>query len=199
MLLEMRPPFLRTFLPLALIAAAAAATAACERKSEGVVQVLVIGGEPRLGDPRTDRLDVAEAVLLGNAAQGLVRFDARGQIEPGLAETWNVSDDGLSYIFRLANAEWPNGRKITAEQIARMLRRRIGESSAAALRDSFGAVEEIVAMTDRVIEIRLGQPRPHLLQLLAHPEMGLVFEGQGSGPFAMNRAEGGEQGVRLQR
>ncbi len=199
MLLEMRPPFLRTFLPLALIAAAAAATAACERKSEGVVQVLVIGGEPRLVDPRTDRLDVAEAVLLGNAAQGLVRFDARGQIEPGLAETWNVSDDGLSYIFRLANAEWPNGRKITAEQIARMLRRRIGESSAAALRDSFGAVEEIVAMTDRVIEIRLGQPRPHLLQLLAHPEMGLVFEGQGSGPFAMNRAEGGEQGVRLQR
>ena len=177
---EMRMPLLRLFLLAAL-----ATTAACHGKSEGVVQVRVIGADPKLADPAKGPLGSADAVLIDNAAQGLVRFDARGQIEPGLAETWNVSDDGLSYIFRLANGNWPNGRKISAQQIARMLRRSIAPSSRNELKDTFGAVDEIVAMTDRVIEIRLRQPRPHLLQLLAQPEMGLVYEGFGTGPFSV--------------
>ena len=60
-----------------------------------------------------------------NLAQGLVRFDGAGQVEPGLAERWNVSDDGLSYIFRLASGEWPDGRKIMARDVARILKRQI--------------------------------------------------------------------------
>lgn len=194
----MPQPLFRRPLAVALAVAAAAATSGCERQSQGIVEVQVIGDEPRLVDPRRGPLTASEAVLIANAAQGLVRFDAGGQIVPGLAETWNVSDDGLSYIFRLANAQWPNGRKITAEQVARMLRRMIAESSRDALRDSLGAVDDIRAMTDRVIEIRLTQPRAHFLQLLAQPEMGLVYEGQGSGPFAIagNSEKGG---LRLSR
>jgi peptide/nickel transport system substrate-binding protein len=160
---------------------------------------MVIGGEPRLADPRRGPLGTSEAVLVANAAQGLVRLDASGQIVPGLAETWNVSDDGLSYIFRLANTQWPNGREVTAEQVARMLRRLVGPSSRNPIKDAFGAVDEIVAMTDRVIEIRLKQPRPQLLQLLAQPEMGLVYERQGTGPFAINRAGSRDGAVRLVR
>ena len=163
------------------------------------MQVVVIDGEPRLTDPRSGALSASEAVLVSNAAQGLVRFDARGQVEPGLAETWNVSDDGLSYIFRLANTQWPNGRQVTAEQTARMLRRLIASSSRSPLKDAFGAVDEIVAMTDRVIEIRLTRARPHLLQLLAQPQMGLVFERQGTGPFAIDRANSRDGAVRLVR
>ena len=41
-------------------------------------------------------------------------------------------------------------------------------------------------MTDRVIEISLKAPRPNLLPLLAQPEMGIVFERQGSGPFEIH-------------
>ena len=195
----MWPTAVRNCLAVALAAALATATGACDRQSDGVVQVVVIGGEPKLVDPQAGPLEPAERVLVTNAAQGLVRFDARGQVEPGLAETWNVSDDGLSYIFRLTPGQWPNGRDITAEQVARMLRRLIGPSSRNPLKDSFGAETEIVAMTDRVLEIRLSQPRPHLLQLLAQPEMGLVRELQGSGPFAINTSEGGEGAVRLTR
>jgi peptide/nickel transport system substrate-binding protein len=183
---------------LLLLAAAAATAAGCERKSEGVVKVLVIGETPRLVDPQRGQLTAGEAVLIDNAAQGLVRFDARGQIEPGLAETWNVSDDGLSYIFRLANGNWPNGRKITAEQVARMLRRMLASSSRDPLKDSLGAVSDVVAMTDRVIEIRLAQPRPQLLQLLAQPELGLVNEGGGTGPFSIERPKG-SKALRLTR
>jgi peptide/nickel transport system substrate-binding protein len=182
----MRLPLIRRPLVVALFAGLLAASG-CDRDSERVPSVTVVGtGKPELVDPRQGPLDPPDAVLVANAAQGLVRFDASGQIVPGLAETWNVSDDGLSYIFRLANTEWPNGRAVTAEQVARILRRLIGPSSRNPLKDAFGAVAEIVAMTDRVIEIRLRHPRPHLLQLLAQPQMGLVFNGMGTGPFRMD-------------
>jgi peptide/nickel transport system substrate-binding protein len=61
-----------------------------------------------------------------------------------------------------------------------------------------GAVTEIVAMTDRVLEIRLSAPRTNLLQLLAQPEFALVRNGQGSGPFVLRdrRAPGGELWLR---
>ncbi len=171
------------FLVSALLVAAAAVTPACERKPEGAVKAVAIGETPQVVDPAAGPLSAGEAVLLTNVAQGLVRFDARGQIEPGLAERWNVSNDGLSYIFRLASGEWPSGRKITAHQAARILRRTLAPSSNNALKDTLGAVDEIVAMTDRVLEIRLTAPRPNLLQLLAQPEFALVRENEGSGPF----------------
>ena len=179
----MPPSAPRRALAMALLVVLAAFPAACNRQPEGTVKVAVIGETPEIVDPASGPLTPSEATLLNSAAQGLVRFDPRGQIEPGLAERWNVSDDGLSYIFRLAAVEWPGGRKVTAHQIARILRREIAANSNNPLKDTLGAVDEIVAMTDRVLEIRLNAPRPNLLQLLAQPELGLVYEGQGSGPF----------------
>lgn len=195
----MRVHLLRRSLALVALAGFAVATASCRRQSEGVVQVVVIGDSPRLTDPQHGSLGTTDSVLVDAVGQGLVRLDARGQIEPGLAETWNVSDDGLSYIFRLATGAWPGGHKISADQVARMLRRLISRSSDDPLRDSFGAVDDIVGMTDRVIEIRLKQPRPHLLQLLAQPGMGLVDDGQGTGPFAIDKRKSSRKKVRLTR
>ena len=194
----MPPSALRRAVAMALLVAAAV-TSACERKPEGAVKVVVIGETPKVVDPGAGPLTPGEAVLLANVAQGLVRFDARGQIEPGLAERWNVSNDGLSYIFRLASGEWPSGRKITAHQAARILRRTLATNSANSLKDTLGAVDEIVAMTDRVLEIRLKAPRPNLLQLLAQPEFALVNEGEGSGPFRIAEAPGPAGVVRLER
>ena len=129
-------------------------------------------------------LSKPDQVLVDNAAQGLVRFDASGQIEPGLAERWNVSDDGMSYIFRLTNGEWQGGGKISAQQVARLLRRQLSAGSKNTLKDTLGAVQEVVAMTDRVLEIRLRAPRSNLLQILAQPDFALVRKGHGTGPFA---------------
>ncbi|MBA2466523.1 MAG: ABC transporter substrate-binding protein, partial [Sphingomonas sp.] len=196
----MPPSFLRRALAMALtIGGAAFFSAGCERQREGAVKVTVIGETPRLVDPATRPLSDAEATLLANMAQGLVRFDARGQVEPGLAERWNVSNDGLSYIFRLASEEWSGGDKITARQVARILRLAIARNSNNPLKDTLGAVDEVVAMTDRVLEVRLTAPRPNLLQLLAQPEFALVREGQGSGPVGISdrRVPGGA--LRLER
>ena len=174
---------MRRFLALLPILALALAPAACRDQPKGAVKVVVIGGEPRLRDPSEGPLTAPDEVLLQNVAQGLVGFDAGGNIVPGLAERWNVSDDGLSYIFRIASTEWSDGRKVTAQQVARLLKRQLAASSRNSLKDTLGAVQDVVAMTDRVIEIQLIAPRPNLLPLLAQPEFAIVRGGFGTGPF----------------
>ena len=183
---------------LAASLALAMLPAGCTDNPDGAPRVIVIGPEPKLADPRVGPLNPSDALLLQNVAQGLVAFDQGGNIVAGLAERWNVSNDGLSYIFRIAPARWADGSKVTAEQVARLLRRQIQGSSRNPLRDPLGAVGEIVAMTDRVIEIRLNAPRPNLLSLLAQPEMALLRNGNGTGPFAMD-GKGPEGAVRLKR
>ena len=169
---------------LLVTAMVAACAAACQPGSEEAVDVTVIGqGAPVIVEPSAGPISAPSEVLLASTAQGLVRFDARGQIEPGLAERWNVSDDGLSYIFRISAADWPGSRAVNARDVARSLNRQRRAASRNPLKDTLGAVSEIVAMTDRVIEIRLTAPRPNLLQLLAQPEFAVVREGYGTGPF----------------
>lgn len=193
----MRPLFFRRAIAAASLLAAGAAAGSCTREPEGAIRVAVLGGNLTMADPSAGPLSPPQQVLLANVAQGLVRFDARGEIEPGLAERWNVSDDGLSYIFRIAATHWSDGRKVTGQQVARLLKRQFAKASRNPLQDSFGAVEDVVAMTDRVVEIRLAVPRPNLLQLLAQPELALVREGHGTGPFAIARREGND--LRLER
>jgi peptide/nickel transport system substrate-binding protein len=178
----------RLFLML-LILAVGLIPAACRKQPQGELKVVVIGGQPRMRDPALQPLSTSEAVLLQNVAQGLVRFDAAGNIIPGLAERWNVSDDGLSYIFRIAATAWPDGRKINAQQLAKILNRDLAARSKNPLKDHLGAIDDVVAMTDRVIEIRLIAPRPNLLPMLAQPEMAIIRGGSGTGPFRYKIAE----------
>jgi peptide/nickel transport system substrate-binding protein len=184
---------------LLLIPALLLAASACRQQPQGAVKAIVIGGEPKVRDPVAGPLAPEDAILLQNIAQGLVRFDASGNIVGGLAERWNVSDDGLSYIFRLASMTWPDGRKISAQQVTRLLKRQLAERSRNPIKDALGAVDDVVAMTDRVIEIRLVAPRPNLLSLLAQPELSILRDRDGSGPFtaAASDVAGGE--LRLTR
>lgn len=174
---------MRHLLGVLVLAGLALVPGACRDPDEGAVKVVVIGATPKMRDPALAALSASDAVLLATTAQGLVRFDATGNIVGGLAESWALSDDGLSYIFRLTAAEWPDGRKVTTHQVARILKRSLSRASANPLRDTLGAVEDIVPMTDRVIEIRLKAPRPNLLALLAQPQFAILRGGAGTGPF----------------
>jgi len=173
-----------------LLAGLLVSASACRKQPEGAVKVVVIGAQPKLVDPASGPLSFSDETLLENVAQGLVQFDASGNIVPGLAERWNVSDDGLSYIFRIASAQWPDGHKITSEQVARLLKRQIASRSRNILKDALGAIEDIVPMTDRVIEIRLLAPRPNLLLLLAQPQFAIMRNGEGTGPFTASAMQG---------
>ncbi|WP_344692514.1 ABC transporter substrate-binding protein [Sphingomonas cynarae] len=162
---------------------------ACDRRANsGPVVVSAIGDPPVYPPPGTVP-GLPARVLLDATAQGLVRFDAGGQIEPGLAERWTVMDDGASYIFRLREAYWASGRRVTAQEIVRLLRRRLAASDNP-LAPFLTAIDEIVVMTPQVIEIRLNRPRPDLLKLFAQPEMTLIARSppSGSGPLRIVRA-----------
>jgi peptide/nickel transport system substrate-binding protein len=156
-----------------------------EKSSDAPLVVSAVGARAAPGDPSSMQLDEARRVLMGATAQGLVRFDAAGQIEPGLAESWTVLPDGLSYIFRIREAEWSDGSPVTTEQVVRVLKRAAAPGSRNPLAPFLKVVDDIVAMTDRVIEVRLTAPRPDLLKLFAQPELA-VFRLDlmtGSGPF----------------
>jgi peptide/nickel transport system substrate-binding protein len=178
------------FPPALRLLAATFLLAGCGEKETGPISVTAIGGGPRMANPNRDRLDPPSAILLEAAAQGLVRFDAGGEIEPALAQRWIVSDDGLRYTFRLGKADW-SGRRITAEQVVARLRAAAAPASRNPLKPILGAIDEIVAMTDDVLEISLKSPRPNLLQLLAQPEMAIVRGGEGSGPYRAERRPDG--------
>src|SRR3982750_1112532 len=120
---------MRHILSLLLVSVLALVPTACRQQPHGVMKAVIIGGDPELRDPSLGPLPPADEVLLQNVAQGLVRLDGSGNIVAGLAERWNVSDDGLSYIFRIASTQWPDGRKVTAQQVAKILTREIGPGS----------------------------------------------------------------------
>ena len=76
---------MRRLLTLLLVPALALVPAACRQQPQGSLKAVVIGGEPRIRDPALGPLPPSDAVLLTNVAQGLVRFDASGNIVGGLA------------------------------------------------------------------------------------------------------------------
>jgi peptide/nickel transport system substrate-binding protein len=136
------------------------------------------------------RGDVERVLLRSALAQGLVRFDAAGQVEPGLAERWNMVDDGRSYIFRLGDATWSDGRPVTAEQVVAALRRAVRVEAGHRLTPFLRSIDEIVAMTPQVIEVRLKRPNTELLTLLAQPELAVIRGPQGTGPLRRLRGRG---------
>ncbi len=157
----------------------------CDRRPDDIpVVVSVIGGPAVLSDANRRDLSRPVRVLLGATAQGLVAFDAAGNVEPALAERWIVTDDGRSFIFRLREAEWDDGSRVTTEQVAAELRRALTASARNALAPYLTAIDEVVAMTPTVIEVRLSRPRPDLLKLFAQPEFAIRPRGKGgAGPF----------------
>ncbi|MEP6785457.1 MAG: ABC transporter substrate-binding protein [Sphingomonadales bacterium] len=150
---------------------------------EGEIDVSVIGERFRLPDPDRVPLSRADKVLASATAEGLVSFDGNGQVQPGLAESWIVTSDGLSTIFRVRATKWRNGDDISGEDVARSLSRSFGHDSRNPYAPLFKSVDAVIGMTGRVVEIRLHSPRPNLLQLLAQPELGIRQDGSGTGAF----------------
>ena len=114
-------------------------------------------------------------------------LDPVGRVVPALAERWIVTDDGMSYIFRLRQSQWRDGEEITAEDIRTLLRDTMVALRGTSLGLDLSKIEEIRAMTGRVVEIRLSSPMPEFLQLLAQPEMGLVKGDGETGPMTSSR------------
>ncbi len=105
---------------------------------------------------------------------------------PGVAESWEVSADGLSYTFHLrANARWSNGAPVTAQDfvgsIRRVLTRTLGADYATMLyvlvnAEAYdkGTLQDfsqvgVHALDARTLQFTLDHPAPYFLSLLTHP------------------------------
>jgi peptide/nickel transport system substrate-binding protein/oligopeptide transport system substrate-binding protein len=138
-------------------------------------------------DPAFAR-DVNSAFMTRQVFRGLTRFDENLEPTPELAETIEISPDGLTYRFTLSdNAKFADGRQITADDVVYSLRRaldpRTAQEAGAALagpsylNDIAGATDFIsgqsddlpglVTPDDKTVEITLEEPRATFLMKLA--------------------------------
>lgn len=140
-------------------------------------------GEPSSVFAEDPDLSPAAHHLQAATAEGLVALDPAGQIVPALAERWIITDDGLSYIFRLRSTDWSDGDAVTGEDVRHLLSERLQQLEGTSIGLDLAKVTDIRAMTGRVVEIRLSGPMPEFLRLLAQPELGLAKDGSGSGPM----------------
>ena len=88
-------------------------------------------GDPETLDPHKTST-VAEAHLLRDLREGLVIHDMKGEVVPGVAESWTMSPDGRSWRFKLrGNAKWSNGDPVRASDFVYSFRRIINPETGA--------------------------------------------------------------------
>ncbi|RDC60983.1 hypothetical protein HME9302_02200 [Alteripontixanthobacter maritimus] len=172
----------RTF-PQILILIAGALLVSCDSAAEDAALNVAFVGAAEAPFQAGLRIGQPAQHVRAATSEGLVALDAAGATVPALAESWIVTDDGLSYFFRLRNTEWPDERKLTADDVRAGLMRSMSALQGTSLGLDLAQLDEIRAMTQRVVEIRLTSPMPDFLHLLAQPELGLVREQAGAGPM----------------
>jgi oligopeptide transport system substrate-binding protein len=87
----------------------------CGRSLDRAELVFINGAEPELLDPVMITAQASSRVAYA-LFEGLTAFNAQGIAEPGVADHWEISPDGLRYTFHLRpNAVWSNGDPVTAE------------------------------------------------------------------------------------
>ncbi|MDR1532733.1 MAG: peptide ABC transporter substrate-binding protein [Clostridiales bacterium] len=124
-------------------------------------------------------------VVLANMFEGLQRLDENDLPVPGVAETTDISDDGLTYTFHLRNnAKWSDGKPVTANDFVYAWRRAASGELAAdyaflffyvkngeAYFDGTVPAEElgVKALDDYTVQVELENPTPFFLSLCAFP------------------------------
>lgn len=116
--------------------------------------------------------DLASTRIAADLFESLTRFDASGNAEAGLAETWKTSADGRTWTFRLRpGLTFSDGQRLTADVFRRAFDRIRDEKSGSPHGALFGIIESLATPDDRTVVIRLENPFPQLPALLAHPAM----------------------------
>lgn len=104
--------------------------------------------------------------VFANVYDVLVRVDNSGtQLVPGLAESWKISDDGLTYTFKIRKAKFSDGSPITAEDAAFSLLR-IRDNPGSVWSDSYKIIDKAIAKDPHTLVVTLhGKSVPFLAQL----------------------------------
>ena len=140
-----------------------------------------IGAEPKTWDPTLSSETLSEYLTI-SMFEGLTRQVEDG-IEPGVAETWDISDDGLTYTFHLRESNWSDGTPVTAHDFEytwkRMCDPKVASPSASGMTDYVvGAAEFLsgtgtadgvmaTALDDYTFQVVLKNPAPFFLNRIS--------------------------------
>ncbi|WP_112194140.1 ABC transporter substrate-binding protein [Pseudomonas sp. LG1E9] len=114
--------------------------------------------------------------VFANVYDTLVRVDNLGtKMEPGLAESWDISKDGLTYTFKLRDAKFSDGSAITAEDAAFSLLR-IRDNKASLWADPFNLINTAKAADAKTLVVTLKTPAVAFLSQLASPTVSVLSE-----------------------
>lgn len=130
-----------------------------------------------------------ENIIIGDMFHGLMQHAPDGEVIPAVAESWEISDDDLTWTFKLKETTWSDGVPLTANDFVFALRR-IQDPAVASQyssllyviknaeavnnynpEDGSGLPPEelgVRAIDDYTLEITLMKPAPYLLGLLTH-------------------------------
>jgi oligopeptide transport system substrate-binding protein len=113
-----RLPILGLLVLLAAIAAGAVLVGQPDRvHSQGDVRVRVLGSEPLDWDPAA-AADASSAAVLAQTYEGLTAFDVDNNVQPALADRWDVSADGRTITFHLRpGITFSDGSPITPDDV----------------------------------------------------------------------------------
>ncbi len=112
--------------------------------------------------------------VFANVYDVLVRVDKTGtKLEPGLAESWTVSDDGLTYTFTMRDAKFSDGSPITAEDAAFSLTR-IRDDEGSLWSDSYKVISNMETPDPKTLVLTLSEASAPFLSSLAMPGASII-------------------------
>ncbi len=118
---------------------------------------------------------VFDGLLIGLVFSNLVRFDHDAKIQPDLAQSWDVSEDGTTYTFHLKqDARFSNGRPVTSEDVDYSFKRVMDPDTASPASWIFEHVQKAEIVDEYTLRIILDQPFAPFIGLLAMPAASIV-------------------------
>jgi len=112
--------------------------------------------EPPHLDPTSAAAGAIDEVLYANVFEGLTRFGPDGSVNAGLAESWEISEDGTVYTFKLhEGVTFHDGTTMDAEDVKFSLDRARAEDSVNAQKALFAGITDIEVVDPLTVKVTL--------------------------------------------
>ncbi|HZG71720.1 MAG TPA: ABC transporter substrate-binding protein [Chondromyces sp.] len=106
--------------------------------------------------------------------RGLTKPDENNEVTPDLAESWEVSDDQLTYTFKLReDAKWQDGEPVTAKDVEFTFEKILDPSTNTPIAGEYNELKSVEAIGEYEVKMTLHQPFPPLLDKL---KIGIIPE-----------------------
>ena len=121
--------------------------------------VMGVALEPPHLDPTAGAAAAIDEVVYANVFEGLTRINENGEVMPALAESWQVSEDGKTYTFKLrSGVKFHDGTDFDAEDVKFSLDRARAEDSTNAQKGLFSAIENVEVSDPQTVVVTLSSP-----------------------------------------